>query len=53
MANAFTIRIFAPDGDPEGVRVIDRWEKHGLLPIRGHMPNCARGSVPFFMMGGD
>jgi hypothetical protein len=27
MANAFTIRIFVPDGDPEGMRVIDRMGK--------------------------
>ena len=24
MANAFTIRIFVPDGDPDGLRIIDR-----------------------------
>ena len=24
MADPFTIRIFVPDGDPEGVRLIDR-----------------------------
>lgn len=32
MANAFTIRIFVPDGDPEGVRIVDRmnWTGVGL-----------------------
>ena len=32
MADAFTIRIFVPDGDPEGVRIIDRmnWTGAGL-----------------------
>jgi hypothetical protein len=24
MADPFTIRIFVPDGNPEGVRIIDR-----------------------------
>jgi hypothetical protein len=33
MADAFTLRIFVPDGDPEGVRVIDRmnWTGVGLV----------------------
>jgi hypothetical protein len=33
MADAFTIRIFVPDGDPEGVRIIDRlnWTGLGLV----------------------
>jgi hypothetical protein len=32
MADAFTIRIFVPDGDPEGVRIVDRmnWTGVGL-----------------------
>lgn len=30
MPDAFTIRIFVPDGDPEGVRVIDRMNWTGL-----------------------
>ena len=32
MADAFTIRIFVPDGHPEGVRIIDRmnWTGVGL-----------------------
>ena len=30
MANPFTIRIFVPDGDPEGVRLIDRMNWTGL-----------------------
>lgn len=31
--NPFTIRIFVPDGDPEGVRIIDRmnWTGHGII----------------------
>lgn len=33
MADPFTIRIFVPDGDPEGVRIIDRmnWTGVGLV----------------------
>ena len=30
MADPFTIRIFVPDGDPEGVRLIDRMNWTGL-----------------------
>ena len=32
MADAFTIRIFVPDGDPEGLRVVDRmnWTGKGV-----------------------
>jgi len=30
MADPFTIRIFAPNGDPEGVRLIDRMNWTGL-----------------------
>lgn len=32
MSDAFTIRIFVPDGDPEGVRVVDRmnWTGAGI-----------------------
>ena len=28
--DAFTIRIFVPDGDPEGVRVVDRMTSTGI-----------------------
>ena len=33
MANPFTLRIFVPDGDPEGVRIIDRmnWTGVGVI----------------------
>ena len=30
MAEPFTIRIFVPDGDPEGIRVIDRMNWTGV-----------------------
>jgi hypothetical protein len=30
MADPFTIRIFVPDGDPEGLRIIDRMNWTGL-----------------------
>ena len=30
MSDAFTIRIFVPDGDPEGVRVVDRMNWTGI-----------------------
>jgi hypothetical protein len=35
--NPFTIRIFVPDGDPEGVRIIDRmnWTGQGIVFPRG------------------
>ena len=41
MANSpFTIRIFVPDGDPEGVRPIDRmnWTGHGIVFPREKWP---------------
>jgi len=40
MKNPFTIRIFVPDGDPEGVRVIDRmnWTGHGIIFPREKWP---------------
>jgi hypothetical protein len=36
----FTIRIFVPDGDPEGVRIIDRmnWTGHGITFPRDKWP---------------
>jgi hypothetical protein len=33
MPNPFTIKIFVPDGDPEGVRVIERMNWTGLGTI--------------------
>ncbi len=30
MSDPFTIRIFVPDGDPEGIRIIDRMNWTGL-----------------------
>ena len=40
MADPFTIRIFVPDGDPEGVRLIDRmnWTGLGLVFPRDKWP---------------
>lgn len=39
MADPFTIRIFVPDGDPEGVRLIDRmnWTGIGIAFPRTHL----------------
>jgi hypothetical protein len=36
-AAPFTLRIFVPDGDPEGVRIIDRmnWTGLGIVFPRG------------------
>jgi hypothetical protein len=36
MADPFTIRIFVPNGDPEGVRIIDRmnWTGQGIIFLR-------------------
>lgn len=36
-ADPFTLRIFVPDGDPEGVRIIDRmhWTGLGIVFPRG------------------
>jgi hypothetical protein len=40
MADPFTIRIFVPDGDPEGLRVIDRmnWTGLGIVFPRSDWP---------------
>ena len=40
MPNAFTLRIFVPDGDPEGVRFIDRmnWTGLGIVFPRSKWP---------------
>jgi hypothetical protein len=47
MANGpFTIRIFVPDGDPEGVRLIDRmnWTGHGIVFPRVKWPSTKQRS---------
>ena len=40
MPDAFTLRIFVPDGDPEGVRFIDRmnWTGLGIVFPRSKWP---------------
>ena len=54
MANGpFTIWIFVPDGDPEGVRLIDRmnWTGHGIVfprekwPVTKQRPEFSRTGV--------
>ena len=44
MADPFTIRIFVPDGDPEGVRLIDRmnWTGGGLAFPRSRWADVSR-----------
>ena len=44
MAEPFTIRIFAPDGDPEGVRLIDRmnWTGLGVVFRRENWANTCK-----------
>src|SRR5690606_31723842 len=44
MADPFTIRIFVPDGDPEGIRLIDRmnWTGLGIVFPRGKWPEVRR-----------
>ena len=46
MADPFTIRIFVPDGDPEGVRLIDRmnWTGLGLVFPRSKWPDVQHRS---------
>lgn len=46
MADPFTIRIFVPDGDPEGVRIIDRmnWTGVGLVFPRIKWPEIKQRS---------
>lgn len=33
MANPFTIRIFAPEGNPEGIRIIDKLTSIGIFLV--------------------
>ncbi len=44
MSDPFTIRIFVPDGDPEGVRLIDRmnWTGLGIVFPRTHWQEARR-----------
>jgi len=44
MPDPFTIRIFVPDGDPEGVRLIDRmnWTGLGVVFPRAKWPDVRR-----------
>ncbi len=44
MPDPFTIRIFVPDGDPEGVRIIDRmnWTGVGVVFSRSSWPNIRK-----------
>jgi hypothetical protein len=46
MADPFTIRIFVPDGDPEGVRIIDRmnWTGVGIVFPRSKWPEVRNRS---------
>ncbi|MBW4422545.1 MAG: GIY-YIG nuclease family protein [Myxacorys californica WJT36-NPBG1] len=52
MPNPFTIRIFVPDGDPEGVRIIDRmnWTGLGIVFPREKWQDT-RGRVEFDRTG--
>jgi hypothetical protein len=44
MADPFTIRIYVPDGDPEGVRIIDRmnWTGLGVVVPRERWPETRK-----------
>ncbi|MGC1693670.1 MAG: GIY-YIG nuclease family protein, partial [Pseudolabrys sp.] len=46
MADPFTIRIFVPDGDPEGLRIIDRmnWTGLGIVFPREDWPEIKQRS---------
>jgi hypothetical protein len=46
MADPFTIRIYVPDGDPEGVRIIDRmnWTGQGIIIPREKWPETRKRS---------
>jgi hypothetical protein len=46
MADPFTIRIFVPDGDPEGLRIIDRmnWTGLGIVFPRTDWPKIKQRS---------
>jgi hypothetical protein len=52
MGDPFTIRIFVPDGDPEGIRIIDRmnWTGIGVAFPRSKWPDIK--SRPEFARAG-
>lgn len=49
MADPFTIRIFVPDGDPEGIRIIDRmnWTGTGIVFPRANWPDVRDGLLVY------
>lgn len=59
MSDPFTIRIYVPDGDPEGVRIIDRmnWTGLGIVFPRGKWPEVRqrweqlRGAGVYILVG--
>jgi hypothetical protein len=46
MADAFQIKIFVPDGDPEGLRIISRmdWARVGIAFPRSKWPDIRQRS---------
>ena len=53
MSDPFTIRIFVPDGDPEGLRIIDRmnWTGLGIVfpaPIGRRLSSVLNSLSPVF-----
>jgi hypothetical protein len=50
MADPFTIQIFVPDGDPEGVRLIDRMNWTGQTCCTTRLPGAdSRPLSPYFL----
>jgi hypothetical protein len=58
-ADPYTIRIFVPDGDPEGIRIIERfnWTGKGIVFPRGRWPDVRKraelGGAGVYILVGD
>ena len=59
MADSFSINIFVPDGDPQGVRIIDRtnWTGRGVVFRRSDWPEVRKRSemqrIGIYILVGD
>ncbi len=53
MTDPFTIRIFVPDGDPEGIRLIDRmnWTSIGVALPRARWPEVKLRTGVYVLVG--
>ena len=51
MSEAFTLRVFVPDGDPEGVPFIDRIREHASQAVFARYLNVTKSLVSQWVRG--